>query len=69
MKSVTIERVSSKEQDETGYSLPAQQKLLASYAAGKGFSIAKPFTITESASGKKQREIFNDAFDYVKKRV
>ena len=67
MKSVTIERVSSKEQDETGYSLPAQQKLLASYAAGKGFSIAKPFTITESASGKKQREIFNDAFDYVKK--
>lgn len=67
MKSVTIERVSSKEQNETGYSLPAQQKLLAEYATNKGFSIAKPFTITESASGRKQREIFNAAFDYVKK--
>lgn len=67
MKSVTIERVSSKEQDETGYSLPAQQKLLANYAISKGFSIAKSFTITESASGKKQREIFNAAFEYVKK--
>jgi DNA invertase Pin-like site-specific DNA recombinase len=67
MKTVTIERVSSKEQDETGYSLPAQQKLLAGYAVSKGLTIAKPFTITESASGKKQREIFNSVFDYVKK--
>ena len=36
MKAVLFARVSSKEQEETGYSLPAQEKLLKEYATRKG---------------------------------
>ncbi len=67
MKAVLLCRVSSREQEETGYSLPAQEKLLRDYAQNRGFEIAKPFPISESAGGKKQREIFNAMFDYVNK--
>lgn len=67
MKSVLFARVSSREQEETGYSLPSQEKLLKEYAGRKGFRIAKMFSISESASGKNQREIFNEMMDYVKK--
>lgn len=66
MKSVILCRVSSKEQEETGYSLPAQEKLLKGYAEHKSFTVTKAFSITESASGKKQREIFDQMMDYVK---
>lgn len=66
MKAVLLCRVSSKEQEETGYSLPAQEKLLSSYAESKGFSLAKIFSITESASGKKQREIFDGMMAHIK---
>ncbi len=65
MKSINLCRVSSKEQEETGYSLPAQEKLLNAYAEKHGFSVAKNFSISESASGRKQREIFNDMMTYV----
>ncbi|MGB9726699.1 MAG: recombinase family protein [Minisyncoccia bacterium] len=67
MKTVLFARVSSREQEETGYSLPAQEKLLKEYAERKGFRIAKKFSISESASGKSQREIFNEMMEYVKK--
>lgn len=67
MKAVLLCRVSSKEQEETGYSLPAQEKLLTSYGDNKGFKIAKIFSITESASGKKQREVFDNMIAFVKK--
>src|SRR3990167_9683322 len=67
MKAVLLCRVSSKEQEETGYSLPAQEKLLTSYGNNKGFKTAKNFSITESASGKKQREIFDGMMAFVKK--
>ena len=67
IKSVLLCRVSSKEQEESGYSLPAQEKLLRSYTENKGFEATKIFTISESASGKKQRETFNLMFAFVKK--
>ena len=67
MKSVLLCRVSSKEQEETGYSLPAQEKLLKEYATRQNLDIAKTFSISESAGGKKQREIFNGMMDYVNK--
>ena len=67
MQAVLFARVSSREQEETGYSLPAQEKLLKEYAERKGFKIAKIFSISESASGKSQREIFNEMMEYVKK--
>ena len=67
IKTVILCRVSSKEQEETGYSLPAQEKLLNSYSETKGLHVIKPFSISESASGKKQREIFNGMMAYVNK--
>ncbi len=66
-KCVTYCRVSSKEQEETGYSLPSQEKLLVEYANRKGFDVAKVFSVAESASGSKQRKIFAEMMDYVEK--
>jgi site-specific DNA recombinase len=67
MKAVLFCRVSSREQEETGYSLPSQQKLLSEYSNKKGFSVTKVFLVSESASGKKQRTIFNEMVSFVRK--
>lgn len=67
MKSILFCRVSSKEQEDTGYSLPAQEKLLNEYREKKGFGLAKVFSISESASGKKQRQTFDEMMQFVKK--
>src|SRR3989338_937262 len=61
-------RVSSKEQEETGYSLPAQEKLLTEYAQRKGLGILKVFSVAESASGAKQRKIFGEMMEYMRKK-
>jgi DNA invertase Pin-like site-specific DNA recombinase len=67
MKSVTYARVSSKEQQTEGYSLPSQEKLFKDYAERKGFSVSKKFSISESANGQKQRKTFFAMLDYVVK--
>ena len=41
MRAVIYARVSSKEQEKEGYSIPAQLKLLKDYAATEGFTIAR----------------------------
>ena len=64
-KSVLYCRVSSKDQEETGYSLPAQEKLLKDYSQNK-FRINKIFSISESASGKKIRDTFQEMLKYLK---
>ena len=66
-KSLLYARVSSREQEETGYSLPSQEKLLQEYAIRKDFSIAKKFSISESASGRNQRKTFNEMLAYARK--
>ncbi|MEI7810231.1 MAG: recombinase family protein [bacterium] len=66
-ESVIYCRVSSKEQEDTGYSLPAQEKLLTEYAQRKNLSIQKVFSVAESASGAKQRKIFGEMMDYMQK--
>jgi site-specific DNA recombinase len=68
MKAVIYARVSSREQEEQGYSLPAQEKFLQDYAGHEGLSVTKVFAIAESASGKKQREIFNGMLDYLNRK-
>ncbi len=68
MKAVLFARVSSREQEETGYSLPSQEKLLKEYAERRDFRIAKRFSISESASGLNQRKTFNEMLNYVKNR-
>lgn len=67
MKTILLCRVSSKEQEETGYSLPAQEKLLKSYAVKKDFKVSKVFSISETASGRKQRQIFDTMMRYAEK--
>ena len=60
-------RVSSKEQEETGYSLPSQEKLLNEYANRKDFEVIKIFSVAESASGSKQRKVFAEMMAFIEK--
>ncbi len=62
---VTNPRVSSKDQELTGYSLPAQSKLLNKYATDKGFTVAKEFPIAETASKPLQRKVFSEMMTYM----
>lgn len=66
LKSIIYCRVSSKEQ-ESGYSLDAQEKLLEEYSKGKFTVIGQSYRIAESASGKQIRKKFNEMMAFVKK--
>lgn len=66
-KAVGYARVSSKDQEDTGYSLPAQEKLLRDYADRNGYELVKVFAIQESAAGKIQRKIFHEMMAHVTK--
>ena len=52
-------RVSSREQEREGYSIPAQRKLLAAYARTRGFSIKREFIDIESAKNPGRKEFTN----------
>ena len=67
LKAVIYCRVSSKEQEETGYSLDAQEKMLSEYAKNRFVVTGKPYRISESASGKQIRKKFNEMMAYVNK--
>lgn len=60
-------RVSSREQEETGYSLPSQEKLLKEYALKKNLDVIRVFSVAESASGAKQRKVFAEMMEYMEK--
>ncbi len=62
---VLMARVSSREQEVEGYSLPAQVRLLKDYCLRKDLNPVKIFEISESASGRKQRELFNEIIKYI----
>lgn len=53
---VTYERVSSRDQEREGFSIPAQQRLLRSYADREGMQIVQDFVDVETAkaTGRKQ---------------
>ncbi len=67
-KVVIYARVSSKEQEKEGFSIPAQLKLLNSYAAEQGFQGVKEFVDVETAK-KTGRPGFNSMVDFFKKAV
>jgi site-specific DNA recombinase len=48
-RTVLYVRVSSKEQEQEGFSIPAQKKALREYAQRNGFTIAKEFEEVETA--------------------
>lgn len=66
-KAIIYCRVSSKEQDETGYSLDAQEKLLNEYGTEKSYAIQKVFRITESASKWQIRKTLGEMLAYADK--
>ncbi len=66
MKAIILARVSTKEQEETGRSLPAQIDSLRKYAAKKGFEVVKEFCFSESA-GPKIRKKFEEVIAYIRK--
>src|ERR1700726_1232018 len=62
---VLYARVSSKDQEKEGFSIPAQLRLLREYAASRGFVIAEEYVDVETAkmSG---RTGFNQMLAYLK---
>lgn len=66
-KCVVLARVSSRAQEEEGYSLDAQEKFLREYCEKKGLHIAKIFRITETASKAKERKVFNEMITFINK--
>ncbi len=65
-KAVILARVSTKEQEEEGHSLPAQVRRLQEYAQKKGFEVVKDFVFSESA-GNKIRIKFLEMLEFIKK--
>jgi DNA invertase Pin-like site-specific DNA recombinase len=63
---VLYARVSSKDQEREGYSIPAQLRLLHDHAASKGFEIAQEFTDVETAKAS-GRTNFSQMLAYLKK--
>ena len=64
---VILARVSSKSQDEEGYSLDSQLKLLRSYCQKNELVPIKEFRIAETASKIQSRKIFHEMLEYVNK--
>lgn len=48
-QAVIYARVSSKEQEKEGFSIPAQLKLLKQYAAANGFAVVQEYIDVETA--------------------
>src|SRR3954470_15001329 len=63
---VLYARVSSKDQEKEGFSIPAQLRLLRDYAASKGFVITEEFTDIETAKAS-GRTNFTRMIMYLKK--
>ena len=56
---VIYARVSSREQEREGYSIPAQLRLLHEYARKHGFRVVREFVDIESAKNPGRREFGN----------
>ncbi len=63
---VLYTRVSTKDQEREGFSIPAQLRLLRDYAANNGFVIAQEFTDVETAKAS-GRTNFGCMLEYLKK--
>jgi len=64
-KAVILARVSTKDQEDYGHSLPAQTQKLHEYAQRKGFEVIKEFAFSESA-GTKIRKKFEEVLAFLK---
>ena len=66
-RAVIYARVSSKEQEREGFSIPAQLRLLRDYAQDRGIAIAEEFVDVETAK-QSGRAGFNQMVRYLKRR-
>ena len=64
-KAVIYARVSSKEQEKEGFSIPAQLKLLKEYAAAQGLAVAEEYVDVETAK-QTGRTAFGEMVAYLK---
>ena len=64
-QAVTYARVSSKEQEKEGFSIPAQLKLLKEYAATNGFTVVQEYVDVETAK-QTGRAPFGEMVAYLK---
>ena len=64
-QAVIYARVSSKEQEKEGFSIPAQLKLLKEYAAANGFTVAQEYIDVETAK-QTGRAAFGEMVTYLK---
>ncbi len=66
-RAVIYARVSSKQQEEEGFSIPAQLKLLREYATEQAFEIVREFVDVETAK-KAGRENFGEMVEFLRRR-
>jgi DNA invertase Pin-like site-specific DNA recombinase len=64
-QAVIYARVSSKEQEREGFSIPAQLKMLKEYAAARSFTVAREFVDVETAK-QTGRAAFGEMVAYLK---
>ncbi len=67
-QAVIYARVSSKEQEKEGYSIPAQLKLLRDHASIHGLKVVREFTDVETAK-KAGRKAFGEMVEFLKKKT
>jgi len=66
-KAILLARVSSKSQEDEGYSLDSQIKLLRDYCAAKELHVIREFRITETASKQQRRTVFQEMLKVITK--
>lgn len=69
MKTILLCRVSTKDQEITGYSLDAQEKMLYHFAQTKEYEIARIFRLAESASKSQVRKTFQEMLSFIEKNA
>ena len=62
---VILARVSSKSQEDEGYSLDSQVKFLRIYCESKNLRVIKVFKIAETASKEQSRKTFHELLEYI----
>lgn len=62
---VILARVSSKSQEDEGYSLDSQLKLLKGYCESNGLRVVKVYKIAETASKQQSRKVFSELLTYL----
>ena len=65
---VIMARVSTKGQEDEGFSLESQVKLLSTYCSNNTLTVLKTFKIAESASKSEQRKTFREAMLFIEKK-